>query len=158
MNTSMNSSNKRRDKKEKEFTIWEDEELTFKSSTAWWIILSLQFFDCEPSEIFRVLQSYEMGGTISEVARIISDDNLPNYRAFAPEDGPFMHVFAGIIRKVDFVNHKPVRSLLKHTYIPALTPKEIVGATTSDGQIIITMVKDGEILCYAQGLEPWTLP
>ena len=161
MNSSLNSSNNTRGKKRKqEFTIYEDEELTFKSSLALWIILSLRFFDCEPSEIFRVLQSYEMGGTVSEVARYISDNKLPNYHSFEleDEDSPFMHVFAGITCKVDFANQMPVRSVLSHHYVPALTPREIVGATTLDGQIIITTVKDGEVRCYSQGLNPSTLP
>ena len=159
---SLNSISRTRGKKGKqEFTIYEEEESTFKSSLAWWIILSLRFFDCEPSEIFRVLQSYEMGGTVSEVARYISNAELPNYRSFEPGDRPFkaILVIAGITCKVEFANQMPVRSTLSHGCVSDLTPKEIVGATTLDGQTIITTVKDGEVRCNSQGLNPpSTLP
>ena len=157
--TSINSTRGKKGKKE--FTIYEEEELTFKSSIARWIIVSLRLFNCEPSEIFRVLQSYEMSGTVSEVALCISDDELPNYHIFEPEeDGIFQLDFAGITCKVEFANQMPVRSILSHDGVSNLTPREIVGATTLDGQTIITTVKDGEVRCYSQGLNPYpsTLP
>ena len=161
--TSINSTRGKKGKRE--FTIYEEEESTFKSSLAWCIILSLRFFNCEPSEIFRVLQSYEMGGTVSEVALYISDDELPNYHSFEFEDGVFELDFAGklnfaeITCKVEFANQMPVRSVLSHDGVANLTPREIVGATTLDGQTIITTVKDGEVRCCSQGLNPpSTLP
>lgn len=129
----------------------EPSELKFTSSLAWWIIASLRFFDCPPSEIFRVLQSYDMDGTIFEIARYINDLQLPNYQSFPPfENGPSTHDFSGIACTVDFANRMPVRSVLSYYSISPLTPTEIVNATTSDGQMIITTVKDGEAQCCSR--------
>lgn len=121
------------------------------ASLRWWIITSLRFFDCEPSEILRVLQSYDMSGTISDIARYINDRQIPNYQSFPPfEDGPFTHDFSGVACTVDFANQMPMRFVLSHYSVSPLTPREIVNATTSDGQIITTTVNDGEVQCCSR--------
>ena len=129
----------------------EPSELELKSSLACLIITSLRFFDCAPSEIFHVLQSYDMGETISDVADCISDGNLPNYQSFHFLDNErFTHSSSGVAFTVDFDNQMPMRSVLSHDSVPSLTPREVVSATTSDGQIIITTVADGEVRCCSR--------
>lgn len=125
----------------------------FESPLVWWIITSLRFFDCAPSEIFRVLQSYNLSGTISHVARHINDNQLPNYQSFPPSScGAFLLPSLGFTGTVYFANQRPVRSFLLHSSVKALTPKQIVNATTSDGQIIVITIRDSEIHCCSQDL------
>lgn len=144
---SENEREKKRLKQEGKKDPWSSNS---RAPLVWWIITSLWFFDCAPSEIFRVLQSYDLGGTISDVERHIDDNQLPNYRSLPSIDGAIELPSLGIIGTVYFADQMPVRSVLVHPYIMALTPREIVNATTSDGQIVVMTIRDSEVQSWTE--------
>lgn len=151
LNEDSDSENEREEKRLKQEGKEDPWSSKLESPLVWWIITSLRFFDCAPSEIFRVLQSYDLGGTISDVDRHIDDNQLPNYRSLPSFiDGPIVLPSLGFTGRVIFADQMPVRSVLVDPSIMALNPREIVNATTSDGQIVVMTIKDNEVQCWTE--------
>lgn len=139
----------------------------FNTYAAQLIMVGLRYLDCDIESIFSVLESYDQGGTVLDVARYIEAQNILPYHEIFPRG-----VAVGDPQKepslldrtpnhqrtyntgtrdttfvVDYARELPVKFVAKSRYIRTLFPREIVSVGTSDGQKIITIVVDGQVRC-----------
>lgn len=119
----------------------------FRSPIAAFMIIALQYAGCDVDSIFRVLQSYDQGGTIFDVARYIEEERLPQYRLGSCADGQIAHNQRTGTITIDHAEGRPVRFVVTARWIEALIPNGIVIATTPDGREFITLVLEGELQC-----------
>lgn len=115
------------------------------------IISGLQYLGCDIESIFRVLQSYEMGGTILDVARSIEEGHIRQYHGFIiPPDGRrIRHRSWGGTITIDFAKGKPILFEINSSRISTIYPNEIVSAATGDDRQIVTRISDGQLRCWA---------
>ena len=118
----------------------------FKSPIACLMIDCLQFLGCEVEDIFRVLESYDMGGTISDVACYIEEEEFSQHHEFDAHLESQMTFGTEGMTKVDFDEGKPVRLVVSAGWIPPLSPKETV-SIRAGAQEIITKFVGGEFRC-----------
>lgn len=146
-------------------------EQHFSSPIAFLIIKYLRYFGCELSSIFRVLQSFDLGGTPYDVARYIHEEQLPQYHEDEPRpDGSFTFIqryyeyetrpygsITSIQTPSDYIisvvsaQGRPVLLDVCHSHIMGLIPREMVCADTPDGRKIVTIVIEGLLRCAALG-------
>lgn len=147
-------------------------EQHFSSPIAFLIIKCLRYLGCELSSIFRVLQSFDLGGTPSDVARYIHEEQLPQYHEDEPRpDGSVTFIqryyeyetrpYSSITSSqspsdywisVVSAQGRPVLLAVCHSRIMGLIPREIVCADTPDDRKIVTIVTEGLLRC---GALPW---
>ena len=61
---------------------------SFRSRLACFMIFCLHFFACDMSSILRVLESFDMGGSISKVEQYVEEEELLQHHEIeAPSDG-----------------------------------------------------------------------
>lgn len=142
--------------------------MKFNTATAELIILGLQYLGCDIESIFSVLESYDQGGTVFDVARYIEAQNLIRYHEIMlrgvavrdPQEEPSLldpippdyrrtsfTVRRGTAIAVYYARGLPIKFEADARYIRTLFPREIVSVGTSDGQKIITIVVDGQVRC-----------
>lgn len=123
----------------------------FKSPTACLIIFSLQFLGCDIESIFSVLESYNQGGTIFDVARYIKALNLLQHHEISPSPPDGQKTYKhdslpwGTTIVIDYARGWPVRFVAKSKCIRSMVPREIVGVSMSDGRKITTIVATGQV-------------
>lgn len=119
----------------------------FKTPTACVIIFSLQFLGCDIESIFSVLESYDQGGTIFDVARYIKALNLLQHHEFSPPDGQqtYNNLPWGTTIVIDYARGWPVKFVAKSKCIRTMVPRQIVGVSMCDGRKVITIVVEGEV-------------
>lgn len=115
------------------------------------MIHCLRYLGCYWESIFRVLESYDMGGTVFDVARYIEERKLGPYKAVTRPDGQLTNTLpGGAVFTRDFVEQMPVRFVVTADWIPDLSPRKMVGALTPDGRKFMMIVKRGQLQCC-----PW---
>lgn len=124
----------------------------FNAPIAGLMIHCLRYLGCYSESIFRVLESYDMGGTALDVARYIEERELRPYKAVTRPDGQWTNVLPGwgAVFTRDFTEQLPVRFVVTADWIPNLSPRKIVCALTPDGRKFITIVNRGQLQCC-----PW---
>lgn len=112
---------------------------------AYLMIFYLHYLGCDVGNINSVLESYDMGGTIDDVARYIQQYQLFRYNDFTTyEDGrQFTTGSFGSQCMTDFAQGRPYQIQVVGTSFSTLTPRTSVTAVTSEGLKIITIVRDG---------------
>lgn len=122
--------------------------MEFRSPTACFMIFCLHFLGCDVESIFRVLDSYDLGYTISEIVRFIEEEDLIQYKeilAPVPERRMTYTRSTGTILTVDFAQGRPEMLVVSATCISALSPRKIVNNVTPDGRQVVTVIVEGQL-------------
>lgn len=119
----------------------------FRSRIACYMIFCLQYLGCDIESIFRVLQSYNLGGTISDVARYIEEGQLLQHSEtmYPPNCRKLYYRSTGTTLEIDFAQGKPVQLVLSANCISPLSSRKLVTIVTLDGQKLITVAVDGHL-------------
>lgn len=134
-----------------------DESL--RSSTACFMIICLHFLGCKTESIFRVLESYDLGYTIMDVARYIKDEDLFQHSNILDPPHDYSNTCSRnpkITLTVEFAQARPIELKVSASCIPSLSPRNIVNAVTSDGQQVVTVMTKGQLrfqLSHPSGLK-----
>ena len=126
---------------------------SFNSPIACHIIFGLQFMGADIESIFRVLQAYDLGGSIFDVAVYIKEMELIQHHEYpTPRDGRKMHTEpSGTNFMIDYSGGWPVRMVVNAPWIKTQCPRCFVSATGADErQEIITIVLDGQVGFWMQ--------
>lgn len=116
---------------------------------ATFIIFCLHFLGCDMESIFCVLESYQLGGTIADVARYIKEEKLVQYHEIAlPPDGRSVYNRGTDTTFIaDFSQGRPVQLMVHASWISQLPSRKIVTVITLDGENIITIAVQGHLRC-----------
>lgn len=116
---------------------------------ATFIIFCLHFLGCDTKSIFCVLESYQLGGTLADVARYIEEEKLVQYhQIIPPPDGRSVYTRGTeTIVKMDFYRGRPVQLMVYASWISQLPSRKIVTVITLDGENIITIAVQGHLRC-----------
>ncbi|MCJ1269049.1 hypothetical protein MMC22_008937 [Lobaria immixta] len=131
----------------------------FRSPVACLMIFCLHFFWCESEDIFRVLESYGMGGSVSDVDRYVQEEQFPRYDEMGPPpDGRRVYTRStAITLTVDFAHGWPMQVEIGACWISALFPHTIV-VVEADDRRIVTSVVDGHLRCCVwEEMDFWVL-
>lgn len=103
--------------------------------------------------IFRVLQAYDLGGSIFDVVAYIKEMEFIQHHEYpTPPDGRKMHTEpTGTTFVIDYGGGWAVRVVVNSHWIKTRCPRRVVSATGADGrQQIITIVLDGQVRFWMQ--------
>lgn len=96
-----------------------------------------------------MLQSYDLGGTILDVSRLIEEEGFLQYHEYGVclDNGTTTSTsLVGTVR-IEYVEQRPVRMVVSSSRISTLFAREIVSATAADGRKILTIINEGELRC-----------
>lgn len=123
----------------------------FSSPVACSMILCLHFLGCDIETIFWVLGSYDLGGTISDVASHIEEEQLPRHDEFdAPPDGRITYARStGTTLTIDYAQGEPMQIMISGPNFSkfSLPRPSVVVITSDDGRKIVTRVAEGYLQC-----------
>lgn len=112
------------------------------------MIFCLHFFGCESEDVFRVLESYDMGGSISDVDRYVEEQQFPRHdETVTPPNGRRVYTRStAVTLAIDFAQGWPMQVEIGACWISALFPRTIV-VVEADDRRIVTSVVDGHLRC-----------
>lgn len=112
------------------------------------MIFCLHYLGCDASSISRVLESFDMGGSISEVEQYVEEEELLQHHEIeAPTDGQRVYTQGtGPTLVVDFAQGWPIQVEIGACWISALFPRDSA-IVKADCRKIVTIVMDGRLRC-----------
>lgn len=124
---------------------------TSGSSLACFIVFCLHFLGCDIENISHVLEAYDVGDTIVDVASYIEQEQLVRfYEITTPQGDQRTRIRSSDTRvTVDYVQGIPEQLEVKGPRILTSSPRDMVTVVTSDGQKILTMVVGRRFRCRA---------
>lgn len=121
---------------------------SFRSSVGFFIIFCLHYLSCTVENIVHVLQTYNLGGTPTEIALYIAEKRFLRYYEDAiPPDGQETFVrMTGTRLTVKTALGRPVRLEVSASCVSRFAPKRIVSVFNA-GDIITVTIGDRLRIC-----------
>ncbi|MCJ1423706.1 hypothetical protein MMC29_001590 [Sticta canariensis] len=127
---------------------------TSKLSLARFIIFCLHFLGCDIENISHVLEAYDVGDTIVDVASYIEQEKMVRFHQIPTPQGDqstYTSRSSGTIVTIKYAQGRPERLEVKGPRDLTSSPRGVVTAVTSDGKKIITMAAGRRFRCRAGG-------